>query len=259
MINFNLIKIVVIIIITIIFIIVFIITMLPSDNGIITLTAKNKNYKKKIDNYHDINIANTDIIYNALSNKNNNEKIIINPAPEEPLNISEDMWKYNVDNVDNIDNILNNIISFNHQQHYNMCYQKYLNLNSNFLDSNFMTIQHGKNIDHQINIMFLDHNYKLNQYNIDKSIENSNKGYMVQLSLARSEEEALKILQEIQQKNSHLLITDKFLIKKIDRKDDYAFYSIMLGPYQTFKQAKMICKKIVVMKKQNCIILKEIY
>lgn len=208
-------------------------------------------------------IPNTDsLVYNQeIFNK---KRIQLLPAPEEPINIPRPILDNSSDQLiytDSIDDILNNL-------------ERYEKLYSESSSNADLTDSEGQNgipesvptneiaVNEQINS---EDQTGINPYNLEiqkattkrrwtKNSVNQN-GYLVQLGVAFNENDASNKWQLIKKKHSKLLGKREMILQKGQGNNGKFFYLIMTGYYESFSDAKYVCRQLIA-QKQSCIITK---
>ena len=85
--------------------------------------------------------------------------------------------------------------------------------------------------------------------------EGVGQGYLIQLAIARSSDQASKVWAQIQSKNYKILAQNTLVVKKFSSKENKIFYLVLTGPYPSEYKAKLVCSSLK-KKQQNCIITK---
>lgn len=206
-------------------------------------------------------IPNTDsLIYNQeIFNK---KRIQILPDPEEPINIPRPVLSNSSEQLiytDSIDDILNNL------ERYEKLYSE-LDSKADLTD---IEVQNGiveSTLDQEVAVNEqINSKKEVNQYDLEiqkvttkrRWVKNniSQNGYLVQLGVAFNENDASNKWQLIKKKHNKLLGKREMILQKGQGSNGKFFYLIMTGYYESFSDAKYVCRQLIA-QKQSCIITK---
>lgn len=208
-------------------------------------------------------IPNTDsLIYNQeIFNK---KRIQLLPDPEEPINIPRPVLDNTSDQLiytDSIDDILNNL------ERYEKLYNEISN-NADLTDDAAQSgiVESSETAELAVNDQVTAEKEKaVNPYDLEiqkattkrrwtKNNINQN-GYLVQLGVAFNENDAANKWQLIKKKHNKLLGKREMILQKGQGSNGKFFYLIMTGYYESFSDAKYVCRQLIA-QKQSCIITK---
>lgn len=206
-------------------------------------------------------IPNTDsLIYNQeIFNK---KRIHLLPDPEQPINIPRSVVDNASDQLiysDSIDDILNNLERY--EKLYNELASK-ADLTDVEAQNGIIeyTIEREVAVNEQINS-----EKEVNPYDLEiekaptkrRWTRNNTQqnGYLVQLGVAFNENDASTKWQLIKKKHNKLLGKREMVLQKGQGSNGKFFYLIMTGYYESFSDAKYVCRQLIA-QKQSCIIVK---
>lgn len=206
-------------------------------------------------------IPNTDsLIYNQeIFNK---KRIQLLPEPEDPINIPRPVLSNSPEQLiytDSIDDILNNL-------------EIYEKLHTELSSENDLTDEAAQGriaepiIPEEVALQMSAEKEKVlssDDLEIQKATSNrrwtknniNNNGYLIQLSVAFNESDASQKWQLIKKKHNKLLGKKEMILQKGQGSNGKFFYLIMTGYYESFSDAKYVCRQLIA-QKQNCIITK---
>jgi hypothetical protein len=208
-------------------------------------------------------IPNTDsLIYNQeIFNK---KRIQLLPDPEEPINIPRPVLDNSLEQViytDSIDDILNNL------ERYEKLYNE-LGSNTDLTNDEVQNgiIESIRTQEVAVNEPINSEKEKeVNPYDLEiqkattkrRWIKNNinQNGYLVQLGVAFNENDASHKWQLIKKKHNKLLGKREMILQKGQGSNGKFFYLIMTGYYESFSDAKYVCRQLIA-QKQSCIITK---
>ncbi len=248
---------------------------------IVLLEPEMKLYKRKPEYPGGIEIPNSDsLIYEKL--RDSSKKVSINqvnllPEPEKPIekdlqNLrfiatgSEDNIKLG-DNIDlsreneprfveSIDDILENIGYY--EENFIVPETEEEKIQSQALlakDEVISGESKGEQEKNYGNIKLFKSYSAVHHTDVESSDYRLGQGYLIQLAIARSSDQANKVWMRIKAKHNKILAKNTLIVKKIYSKENKIFYLVLTGPYSSEYKAKLVCSSLK-KKQQNCIIIK---
>ncbi len=208
------------------------------------------------------------IIYENLQQKKVSKSVILQPEPEQPLNITKQKSVQSDEDIDSIDTILFDIIETDQVK-----YEKH-KLSKNEEGTEIVLpniiknelVQKDSLIEQQTVPVVQQPNSNKAGLNIIKVTEPRRKidetqllnksnqgGYKIQIASVKSESEANQERERLKKKYGKILNNTIINIKKVQSDKGSFFYLVLVGNYPNINQAKAICKKLSD-NQQGCII-----
>ncbi|WP_347939240.1 SPOR domain-containing protein [Rickettsia oklahomensis] len=178
--------------------------------------------KPSIIENHQIAAVHSTIYENLIAKDTNIKTVKLLPDPEKPINIDSRNQIQSDESFDKISSLITVIEPSNNSKN-----------------------------ETNLNIIKLEKGSKDKASNA-KNCKN-NESYKVQLGSVKSEAEAIKEGERIKQKFPKILKNVVITTKKVKYDDGKFFYLILAGDYDSFSQAKAVCKKLAY-NKQSCVL-----
>ncbi|NRB10308.1 MAG: SPOR domain-containing protein [Rickettsiaceae bacterium] len=221
--------------------------------NVIVITDEDDEYKKRPDDPGGIVLANSSsLIYEKLRKNIVKEKNVrILPEPEPPLKID-----FKEKNIDSIDVILANL-DFYEQIDFDQ-YNEEDNGNVAVIMPNLLKKAEQQSpvddsLETDLNIIRVNKDDSKLLALAKQELKEAS-GYKLQLSLAKTEMEAIKCWKGLQKKYGEILGNAYLVTRRIKGKNNRIFFLVMAGTYPSLPEAKRVCKKLIA-RKQNCIIV----
>jgi hypothetical protein len=187
-------------------------------------------------------VANTDkLVYNSLKNSKNDGSISLLPEPEEPLALHQ---KDSESSNDKIDDIIGNILSESENPpQTDIAKTEEIQLSEPIADTSgvktlkIVQVQESDSKTHKKTIT-----------------PKERPSYRMQLVSVRTEEAANKEWNRLKKLHSKYLASLPYIVQKVNIENKGIFYRLMAGKFDTFGQAKSVCKKLMSLQ-QNCVVI----
>ncbi len=187
-------------------------------------------------------VANTDkLVYDSLKNSKHDGSISLLPEPEEPVALQP---KDSESSNDKIDDIIGNILS----ESENPPKTEIIKTEEAQLSEPIADTSGVKTLK----IVQVQETSSKTQ---KKAIVAKEKpSYRIQLVSVRTEEAANKEWNRLKKLHSKYLASLPYIVQKVNIENKGTFYRLMAGKFDTFGQAKSVCKKLMSLQ-QNCVVI----